>query len=57
MSITKASPDDILRWPDGTTCRRADWEKGEYAWKSDDFEVITEKHPEYVLLGEDECPS
>lgn len=49
-TITKASPEDILRWPDGTTCTREEYSRGEFAHMSDDFEVITSEHPEYELL-------
>lgn len=52
MSIKPASPDDVIRWPDGTVCLRRDlWQ---YEWKSDDYEVITEEHPEYDLLTTEE---
>lgn len=51
MSTIKiASRDDILRWPDGTTCYRWEWERGDYAYMSDDFEVITEDSPEYEVV-------
>jgi hypothetical protein len=33
-----ARPDDILRWPDGTTCHR--YELPEFSHMSDDFEVL-----------------
>jgi len=49
-SIRTASRDDILRWPDGTTCYRWEWERGDYAWMSDDFEVITTESPEYDVI-------
>ncbi len=49
--IRKASPNDIIRWPDGTVCVRRDLP--EYAWKSDDYEVITEESPEYNFLVEE----
>ena len=48
--IKAASPDDIIRWPDGSTCMRFDLH--EYGWKSDDYEVITEDNPEYEILIE-----
>ena len=50
MTVKLASRDDILRWPDGTTCYRWEWERGDYAFMSDDFEVITEESPEYQVL-------
>lgn len=49
--IRKASTNDIIRWPDGTVCLRRDLH--EYAWKSDDYEVITEESPEYETLLEE----
>ena len=49
--IRKASLNDIVRWPDGTVCLRCDLH--EYAWKSDDYEVITEESPEYNFLVEE----
>lgn len=49
-TIRKASPDDILRWADGTWCFR--YELHEMTHMSDDFEVITEEHPEYELILE-----
>lgn len=54
MSTIKiANRDDILRWSDGTTCYRWEWERGDYAWMSDDFEVITTDSPEYEILQRD----
>lgn len=50
-TIKAASRDDILRWPDGTTCYRWEYERGGYEWLSDDYEVITEDNPEYTLLS------
>lgn len=52
-TIKTASPHDILRWPDGTTCYRSEWNAGHYAMMSDDFEVITEASPEYEVLEQD----
>lgn len=49
--IRKASPNDIIRWPDGTVCLRRDLH--EYTWLSDDYEVITEESPEYETLLEE----
>jgi hypothetical protein len=49
-NIRPASQEDILRWPDGTWCFRC-----ELYWMShmsDDYEVITEAHPEYDLIIE-----
>jgi len=51
MNIKPASPTDILRWPDGSIILRKHLE--EYVWMGDDFEVITEEHPEYELLLEE----
>lgn len=48
MAIRPASPDDILRWPDGHWCFRSDL--ADFGHKSDDYEVLTEDHPEYPLL-------
>lgn len=50
--IRRASPDDILRWPDGSRCYRH--ELHEFAWKSDDYEVITPDSPEYDLIVEED---
>lgn len=48
MVITAASSEDILRWSDGTWCFR--YELHEMTHMSDDYEVITDQHPEYELL-------
>lgn len=45
MTIKPASPDDILRWPDGTWCYRSELWGMQHM--SDDYEVITQDHPEY----------
>ena len=37
MTVKLASRDDILRWPDGTTCYRWEWERGDYPFMSDYF--------------------
>ena len=37
-AIQPISGDDLILWPCGTLCERRDLR--EYAWKSDDFEVI-----------------
>lgn len=49
--IRKASVNDLILWPDGTVCLRGDLH--EYAWKSDDYEVITEDNPDYERLLEE----
>lgn len=33
-------PDDIVLWPDGCWGTVSDLRRGDYAWKSDDYEVI-----------------
>jgi hypothetical protein len=33
-------PEDLLVWPDGDTAERSDYEKGDFDWKSDDFNVV-----------------
>jgi hypothetical protein len=50
MNIKPASPDDIIRWPDGSWCYRH--ELHEYTWMGDDYEVLTPEHPEYDLITE-----
>lgn len=45
MTIKPASPDDILRWPDGTWCYRSELWGMQHM--SDDYEVITQDNPEY----------
>jgi hypothetical protein len=52
--IRRVSPDDIIRWPDGTICARQ--ELHEYAWMSDDYEVIPADSPEWVKTMEREVP-
>lgn len=52
--IRPASPDDIIRWPDGTICARQ--ELHEYGWMSDDYEVIVAGTPEWELIMEREAP-
>jgi len=47
-SIKPANPNDVLRWPDGSWCYRE--YLNEYTWMSDDYEVLTQEHPEYELL-------
>lgn len=48
MTIRPAGQEDILRWPDGSWCYRH--ELPEMGHKSDDYEVITEDSPEYLLF-------
>jgi hypothetical protein len=33
-------PDDIVVWPDGTWAALADVWAGDYAWMSDDYEIV-----------------
>lgn len=53
MTIRPASPDDILRWPDGSWCLRSDHCDHADRWRGDDFEVLTPEHPEYNLILEE----
>lgn len=45
MAIRKISPDDLVVWPDGTTCLHQDL--GEYSYMSDDYEVVPFGTPRY----------
>ena len=42
MATTPFIPhgDDIIQWPCGTTAHREDIDRGDYAFMSDDYEVI-----------------
>lgn len=49
MTIRPANPEDILRWPDGTTCYR--YELQFFQHLSDDYEVIPLESPEHEILS------
>lgn len=48
--IRKPRPDDLVVWPDGTTCFYS--ELAEFQWKSDDYEIVVEGTDRWALLTE-----
>lgn len=52
----KPHPGDIALWPDGEWATMREIERGEFAWKSDDYEVIDHvdirRRREVGVLGE-----
>ena len=36
---TNEHPEDLLTWPDGDTAERSEYDRGDWAHKSDDFEI------------------
>lgn len=50
MDIRKIDPDDIVVWPDGTTCRHSELSGMNH--KSDDYEVVPVGTPRHDELSE-----
>ena len=50
MDIRKIDPDDIVLWPDGTTCRHS--ELSGMTHMSDDYEVVPVGTPRHDELSE-----
>ncbi|MDW9478843.1 hypothetical protein GOB57_09115 [Sinorhizobium meliloti] len=38
-----AHPDDIAVWPDGTWATLGEIKRGEFAWMSDDYEIVAQE--------------
>ena len=49
--IRKRSGDDLVVWPDGTTCFYS--ELSGFNHKSDDFQILTEGSPEWELVAQE----
>lgn len=47
MPITKAAPDDVFLWSDGTWCFRFERENGGYDHMSDDYRILQPNTQEY----------
>ena len=44
--MAATSIDDFAVWPDGTLATLEDVQNGNYAWKSDDFEIVAQDNLE-----------
>lgn len=49
--LSEPSDDDLIVWPDGTTCYRS--ELSEFGYMSDDYEVIPVDTERYIALTKD----
>lgn len=49
MSIRKIESDDLVVWPDGTTCYYHELE--EFSFMSDDYEVVPQGTARYLELA------
>lgn len=51
MTIREIQNEDLVVWPDGTTCYY--YELEEYSFMSDDYEVVPQDTPRYLELTAD----